>query len=668
MAVQPPPRVLNAAVSAKLRRTRTGVLLGAGFEVEETAGFANIFDAIARFLPDLILVENARDGAGIAVCQQIKDNSATAAIPVICISEKGVDPRMAARAPGAEAHFVEPLSRENLVAAVHSLLRFRSSQRLSESLNRINAAISSTLDFDEIMRRVVVEAAREMGTESAGIVLLENSEWVIKYTSNLPQVVGMRFPDTPEWPETIAAQARGGKPFVVHGNALLPPGLREVMDRSSIGTKLFVPLGVKGRLAGLLAFHHHSLREFEPAQVDFAGKLGAAVSLALDNARLYGEAEEGRRLLEVLLRHAPHGIGIADTAGTLRVMSRNGQQMTGFVSGDPHNRCEIALSNWRLFRPDSSTPVETSELPLARAIRANAPVTGEEWLLETARGDRIPVLIDVEPVRDAGGAITGAVLVWQDLSARKRLENELLNARKMEATALLAGGLAHEFNNMLTVITGHCQLLIERSADARVREHLTPVLNAANRLASLTSELLSFAGRQIIRPAPVCLNTLIERMKEPLQRLLGGAFFLRTELDPDLGDVHADSGQMEHVILTLALRARDSMPEGGVIEISTRNFAVSKDEPGFCQMPPGDYVLLSIADTGPGIDPVTAERLFEPFFGTKQIGESAGLALSSVYGAVKQNRGGIRVSNAPGGGARFDICLPRLGRRNVAAG
>jgi|GEM_PF-1024118 len=666
MAVRPPPLVLNAAVSAKLRRTRTEILQKAGFQVEETAGFSGILDAIARTAPDLILVENPRDGSGIAVCQQIEDNPANAAIPVICISEKGVDPRIAARAPGAEAHFVEPLSPENLIAAVHSLLRFRGSWRLNESLNRINAAISSTLDFDEIMRRVVVEAAREMGTESAGIALLENNEWVIRYTSNLPQLVGMRFPDTPELPESIAAQARGGKPFVVHGNLLLPPDLREVLERSSVSTKLFVPLGLKGRLAGLLAFHQHSVREFEPAQIDFAGKLAAALSLALDNARLYSEAEEGRRLLELLMRHAPHGIGIADTTGTLRVMSSHGQHMTGFVSGDPHNRCEIALSSWRLFRPDSSAPAEISELPLARAIRANAPVTGEEWLLETARGDRIPVLIDVEPVRDAGGTITGAVLVWQDLSARKRLENELLNARKMEATALLAGGLAHEFNNMLTVITGHCQLLIERSADTKVREHVTPVLNAAQRLTSLTSELLSFAGRQIIRPAPVCLNTLIERMKGPLQRLLGGAFLLRTELDSDLGDVHADSGQMEHIILTLVLRARDSMPEGGVIEITTRNIAVSKDEHGPWLMPPGNYVLLSISDTGPGIDPLTAERLFEPFFRGKQVGESAGLALSSVYGAVKQNRGGIRVCDAPGGGACFEICLPRLERRNAA--
>ncbi len=531
-----------------------------------------MLESIASVRPDLILLENAPDGTGIQACHQLKNNPITTSVPIISISETAVDAREAARVldGGADAYMVEPVHPENLVATVRALLRFARTERFSEALNRVNAAISSTLDFDQIMQRVVVEAAREIGADSAGIILLEENEWVIKYTSNLPQLVGMRFPDTPELPESIAAQARGDKPFVISGNALLPPDVREAMDRNSVGTKLFVPLRVRGRLIGLIGFHYHSPREFEAVQVDFATKLGSAVSLALENARLYAEAEEGRKLLEALMRHIPHGIGIADKSGTVRVISSHGQVVSGLgceVPGGIH--CDVALSSWRLFRPDSSTPVDVSELPLARAIRDGAAVISEEWLLETPSGERIPVLIDAGPIRDAAGTITGGIAVWQDISAWKRLEDELLNARKMEAIGLLAGGLAHEFNNMLTVITGHCQLLIESSRNAKIREHLTPVLDAASRLTSFTSELLGFAGRQIIRPAPVYLNGLIERMKDPLQRLLGDAFVLSTELEPELGNVHADSGQIEHLIISLVLYARDSMPEGGSVQIAT---------------------------------------------------------------------------------------------------
>jgi signal transduction histidine kinase len=304
--------------------------------------------------------------------------------------------------------------------------------------------------------------------------------------------------------------------------------------------------------------------------------------------------------------------------------------------------------------------VEVSGLPLARAVREGAAVISEEWLLETSRGERIPVLIDAGPIRDSAGTITGGIAVWQDISARKRLEEDLLNARKMEAIGLLAGGLAHEFNNMLTVITGHCQLLIESSRGTKVREHLTPVLDAASRLTSLTSELLGFAGRQIIRPTPLCLNGLIERMKDPLQRLLGNAFVLSTALEPDLGQVSADTGQIEHLIIRLVLHARDSMPGGGSVQIATCKMEANGTRPCPCQVPPGSYIVLSVSDTGPGVDPRAVERMFEPFYGDKPIGKGASLALSAIYGAVKQNRGDIRVSSEPGKGTRFDICLPRI--------
>jgi signal transduction histidine kinase/DNA-binding response OmpR family regulator len=663
MAVPPPPRVLNTARPAGLRSARSAILRAAGFEVEEAEDGPRMLNAVARRLPDLILLENAPDGTGIQWCQKLKKDPVTTSIPIVSISEVAGDAGEAARIldGGSDAYLVEPVHPENLVATIRALLRFAHTERLSEALNRVNAAILSTLDFDRIMQRVAVEAAQEIDADSAGVILLEENEWVIKYTASLPRLVGMRFPDTPELEGSISARARGDAPFIVIGNTLLPPDVRAAMDRDSISAKLFVPLRVRGRLIGLIAFHYHSPREFEAVQVDFAAKLGSAVSLALENARLYTEAEEGRKMLEALMRHIPHGIAIADASGTVRMISSHGQTVSGLGRGLPGAiHCDIAPTSWRLFRPDSPTPPEHSDLPLARAIRDGAEVISEEWLLEIPGGERIPVLIDAGPIRDAEGTIIGGIFVWQDISTWKRLESELLHARKMDAISLLAGGLAHEFNNMLTVIAGHCQLLIENSRGSKIREHLTPVLDAAARLTSFTSELLGFAGRQIIRPAPVCLNGLIEQMKDPLQHLLGNAFDLSTTLEPDIGEVSADSGQIEHLIISLVLHARDSMPEGGSIRITTRKETVNGTKPSVCRVPPGEYVVLSIADTGPGIDAAAAERLFEPFYGAKPIGKGASLALSAIYGAVKQNRGDIRVSSEPGKGTRFDICLPRI--------
>lgn len=665
MPVPAPFRVLNAGGSTNLREARSQILRAAGFEVREARDDAQMLHELTAERPDLIIVANLPEGAGIPLCRRLKDDPATAAIPIISISEAPEDARQAARVldGGAEAFSIEPVHPESLVATVRALLRFARVERFSAALNRVNTAINSTLDFEQIMRRVVVEATREIGADSAGVMTLEQNEWVIKYTFDLPQIVGMRLPDRPEVPGSISAQARADKPFVVMDDSLFPAELRETLQRHSVSTKLFVPLRVRGQLVGLIAFHYHSPREFDPLQVDFAARLGSAVSLALENARLYSEAEEGRKLLDALMQHIPHGIAIADApGGELRMVSSHGREMTG-LGREVHGSIlgEAKWQRWRLLRPGTNAPAQPSELPLIRAIRDGSAVTSEEWILETPRGERIPILLDAGPIRGADGGITGGVVAWQDISARKRLEQELLRARQMEAVGFLAGGVAHEFNNMLTVISGHCQLLLEATRSASVRERLRPVLEAAHRLTSLTSELLGLAGRQMIQPALVCLNATIQRMRDALQELVGSSYVLKTELEPSLGKVHADLGQVEHLIVSLVLHARDSMPQGGTIEITTGNVEVSSPETArCCQVPPGRYALLSVSDTGPGLDPETAEHLFEPFLGGKVIGKGAGLGLSAIYGVVKQNRGDIRVTSQPGKGTRFQVCLPQI--------
>ncbi len=245
--------------------------------------------------------------------------------------------------------------------------------------------------------------------------------------------------------------------------------------------------------------------------------------------------------------------------------------------------------------------------------------------------------------------------------ALQQTEAQLRQAQKMEAVGRLAGGVAHDFNNLLTVIRGYSELLLARlSPDDPVRKDMTEVKKAADRASGLTRQLLSFSRRQFIAPKVVDLNTLITNMDGMLRRLLGEDIVeLCTELSPQAGAIRADPGQIEQVVMNLAVNARDAMPKGGRLTIETHNVTIGNNaRQNTSVVKPGSYVLLAVRDTGHGMDAETQSHLFEPFFTTKEKGKGTGLGLSTVYGIVKQNGGHITVESKPGQGATFKIYFP----------
>jgi two-component system cell cycle sensor histidine kinase/response regulator CckA len=229
----------------------------------------------------------------------------------------------------------------------------------------------------------------------------------------------------------------------------------------------------------------------------------------------------------------------------------------------------------------------------------------------------------------------------------------------LEAVGRLAGGIAHDFNNLLTIITGYSQLLLNRiDLEHPMHGGLDQIRQSADKAAVLTRQLLAFSRRQAMQPGILDLNNVVRDVEKMLKRLIGEHIELVTRLGPELGRVRADASQIEEVIMNLALNARDAMPNGGTVTVGTSRAEFTVQGAG--GHPAGSYLLLSVSDTGEGIDEETRQRLFEPFFTTRGQRGGVGLGLSAVYGIVEQHGGFIRVSSEPGQGSRFDVCLPRL--------
>jgi len=286
----------------------------------------------------------------------------------------------------------------------------------------------------------------------------------------------------------------------------------------------------------------------------------------------------------------------------------------------------------------------------------------------TPEGKTITLLTSKLPLRNSSGEISGVLGTYIDITERKRLadektalEDQLRQAQKVEAIGRLAGGVAHDFNNMTAIILGYGEMLLDRlRADEAGRKWAEQIVEAGKRSAALTRQLLAFSRRQVLLPVVLDLNELLRDLERMLGRLIGEHFALRFHLAGDLGRITADPGQIEQVVTNLLINARDAMPRGGRITVETAN--VDLDESyarDHRSVVPGAYVLLAITDSGSGMDKATLARLFEPFFTTKEKGKGTGLGLSTAYGFVKQSGGYLYAYSEPGLGTSFKIYLPR---------
>ncbi|MDZ7723770.1 MAG: ATP-binding protein [candidate division KSB1 bacterium] len=254
--------------------------------------------------------------------------------------------------------------------------------------------------------------------------------------------------------------------------------------------------------------------------------------------------------------------------------------------------------------------------------------------------------------------IMGYQAIARDISERRKLQMQLADSQKMEAIGELAGGIAHDFNNLLTVINGNTEMaLLRNQGNEKLEKNLNVVLNAGKRAASLTAQLLAFGRRQMLQNELTDVSALLQNISTVIERSVGENIDVELDLDKDLDLANIDPSQFEQAVMNMILNARDAMPEGGKVALQTENINISKDHP----LEPfedkdGEFVKITIADTGPGMDDETRRKIFEPFYTTKKQG--TGLGLSTVYGTIMQSKGDIAVKSDPGKGTVFTILFP----------
>jgi len=388
---------------------------------------------------------------------------------------------------------------------------------------------------------------------------------------------------------------------------------------------------------------HHAAEHFHLAQ-----------ELTAERQRLQAKTH----LLDSILDCMGEGVVAADRRGKVLVFNRRAEKILG--KGATELGPQAWAEKYGLHLSDQKTPIAHDQLPMSRILNGESFVELDLFV----KNDRVPgtaVAVTATPLTGSEGEVVGGISVLRDVTQQRLLEAQLMQAQKMEAIGQLAGGVAHDFNNLLAVIMGYGELLLgDLPAEDPKSNDVSEMLAAAKRGVALTRQLLAFSRQQLIQPAVLDLNTIVEGIEKMLRRIIGEHIRLSTKLSPELWRFKADASQVEQILLNFTVNARDAMPEGGRLSIETRNAyldeAVAAAQPG---VQVGDYVVLSVTDTGVGMDEQTQKRIFEPFFTTKEVGKGTGLGLSTVYGIARQSGGHVTLKSALGQGATFEVFFPR---------
>ena len=374
-----------------------------------------------------------------------------------------------------------------------------------------------------------------------------------------------------------------------------------------------------------------------------------AAAQAAESAAL---AEEQALRIAAIVESSDDAIIAKDLDGKIQSWNPAAERIFGYTAAEM-----VGQSVLRLVPPD----LHTEEHEILARLRRGEHIAHYETMRLRKDGQRILIALTVSPIRDAGGDLIGASAIKRDITGQRGLEAQLRQAQQLEAIGQLAGGVAHDFNNILGAISGYVALVLRAlPAGSPIRADVLGIQEAADRAAALTQQLLAFGRKQVMQPTVVDLREVLDDTGRMLRRLIGEHIDLAIMPGPMVSPVLADRGELGRVIVNLAVNARDAMPHGGRLTIEARDSPLTEEYAGsHLGVSPGQYVLLAVTDTGHGMTREVQARIFEPFFTTKPRGKGTGLGLSTVFGIVKQLGGHIFVYSEPGHGSTFKVYFPR---------
>ena len=524
--------------------------------------------------------------------------------------------------------------------------------RTADSRARVWTIHSAPLGRDDRGRRLVVSMAADVTERKEMERALRESEVRMRALLDashdeilLVSVGGEVLAINKAAARRLAKRTGGSIPVSAHLDRLLPQDQAEqrmALVRQVAATATLVHCEVPIRARWFEFWFYPVLEADKPVSevAVYAREITAQKKSQADLSKLFQAVQQ-----------SPMSVVITDPDGNIEYANPEFTKVTGYTLAEAVGQNSRILNSGR-------TPPELYA-KLWKTISAGGVWRGE-FLNKKKNGELFWELASIAPVKE-GEKITNFVAVKEDITERREVEEQLRQSQKMQAVGQLTGGIAHDFNNLLAIIMGNLQLLQERvSGDAKVREYLDDALWSAKRGGELTHRLLAFARKQPLKPSAIDLNDVVRGMTDLLRRTLGAGIRIEELLASDLWKAVADPGELEQVLVNLAVNSRDAMRSAGTLTLATRNAVLDEDYADqYEEVTPGEYVLLAVTDTGTGMPPEIADRVFEPFFTTKEVGQGSGLGLSMVYGFVKQSIGHVSLYSRVGQGASVKLYLPR---------
>jgi PAS domain S-box-containing protein len=672
-----------------------------GFDVSVAGGASDALVAARAHPPDVVLSDVFMPGTdGFDLCLEIRRDPDLAHVPVVLLSGQygsEADEDLARRV-GASALILRTPDFEKVAPAILTALQTRAptpAEQRSEQLDLTHArlvihqlerqvaataglaqrcgiqagelsllsgvadALTRKSDPDLALRDVLAATLDAAGI-SKGALILRNATGVLE----LRQAIGFSDRERSRLQDFFGHAAlldeiveRGGSASVP--SSAIPDGTsRTILAGAGIATAHIVPLISDGRGVGAMVIGATSTDVTSDDSVAFARAMGNQVVQSLELARSVSRLAASEQRYRTLLESANDFIAVLTRDGIVREVNHRWVEFTGL----PVER--LIGRHVREFAPpgkENQTILTYAEA--ASTSRARTPP------VEIARPDGSIAFIEFSSTNVDVGGEPLIFTIGRDVTERRLLEAQYQQAQKMEAVGRLAGGVAHDFNNLLTAILGYCELLLADvgQGDPRAGD-IVEIQKAGTRASGLTRQLLAFSRKQIIEPTLLDLNTIVADMRGMLGRLIGEDVKIVVSLLPNLAPVKADRGQVEQVVMNLAVNARDAMPKGGTLTIDTANVELDEHYAAtHLDVNPGPYVALTVSDTGTGMTPAVQARLFEPFFTTKEAGKGTGLGTATVYGIVTRSGGNVGVYSELGKGTSFKVYFPKADAVEPAA-